>query len=124
MRLATSSANACRTRSISAGSSSSGIEDAIVGGRPVTRPSRVSSTPAISSSKGSTNFSMPSRSSFFVTSPMSMPAPASASRSGVGSWSAVAPVTSSCSSHASRVGIGIVFTVCGATSESTYLVSG
>ena len=31
----------------------------------------------------------------------------------VGSWSAVAPVTSSCSAQASSVGIGIVLTVCG-----------
>ena len=111
-------------RSISAGSRSSGIEDAIVGGRPVTIPSRVSSTPAISLSNGSTNLAMPSRSSFAVTSAMSMPALASASSSALGSWSAVAPVTSSCSSQVSSVGIGIVLTVCGATRESTYLVSG
>lgn len=53
-----------------------------------------------------------------------MPASASASSSAEGSWSAVGPVTSSPDAQASRVGIGIVFTVCGATSVSTYLVSG
>ena len=110
-------------RSISAGSSSSGIDDSIVAGRPVTMPSRVSSTPAISLSKGSMNLSIPSRSSLSVTSCMSMPASASAASSALGSWSAVAPLTSSCSSQASSVGIGIVFTVWGATSVATYLVS-
>ena len=70
------------------------------------------------------NFSIPSRSSFAVTSAMSIPAPASRSRSWLGSWSAVGPVTSSPSAQASSVGIGIVFTVSGPTSESTYLVSG
>ena len=96
----------------------------IVFGLPVTIPSRASSIPPIRASKGSTNFSMPSRSSVFVTSPMSMPAASRRSRSAVGSWSAVAPLTSSSSAQAIRVGIGIVFTVSGATSESTYLVSG
>jgi hypothetical protein len=75
-------------------------------------------------SNGSTNFAMPSRSSLAVTSRMSMPASARAASSALGSWSAVGPVTSSCSSQASSVGAGIVLTVCGPTSESTYFVSG
>ena len=52
MRLATSSRWACSMRSTIVGSSSSGIADSIVSGRPVTMPSRASSTPPISSSKG------------------------------------------------------------------------
>ena len=77
-RRATPSDCACFTRSTIGGSRSSGSADAIVGGRPVTIPSRVSSTPPISASNGSTNFSMPSRSSVSVTSRMSIPALASA----------------------------------------------
>ena len=96
----------------------------MVGGLPVTMPSRVASTPATSLSKGSTNFAIPSRSSLSVTSFMSMPAPWRAVRSSTGSWSAVFPFTSAHSAAASSVGIGIVFTVSGATSSSTYFVSG
>ena len=87
-------------------------------------PSRASSIPPIRSSNGSTNLSIPSFSSFFVTSPMSIPASASRFRSSDGSWSAVLPLTSSSSAQASSVFIGIVLTVSGPTSESTYLVSG
>ena len=57
---------------------------------------------------------------------MSMPASASApiARStSSGAASAVGPVTSSFSVQARSVGIGIVFTVSGATSPSTYIVS-
>ena len=74
IRFATFSRSAVCTRSITGGSSSSGMADLIVFGRPVTIPSRASSMPPIRSSNGSTNFSIPSRSSVFVTSPMSMPA--------------------------------------------------
>ena len=123
MRLATSSECASSTRLTIAGSSSSGIDDSIVGGRPVITPSRADSSPAIMSSNGSMNLAMPSLSSFLVTSPMSMPASASSRSSSPGSWSAVAPSTSSCSAQASSVAIGIVFTVCGATRVATYLVS-
>ncbi len=109
--------------STSCGSSSSGIEERMVGGLPVTTPSRTDSIPATSLSKGSTNLAIPSRSSLSVTSFMSMPALRSAVRSSTGSWSAVAPLTSDFSAAASSVGIGIVLTVSGATRSSTYLVS-
>src|ERR671914_396459 len=99
-RFATPSDWACSIFAIRAGSRSSGIDERIVGGRPVTRPSRVSSTPATSLSNGSMNLSIASRSSVFVTSPMSMPASASAASSAPGSWSAVGPVTSSSSAQA------------------------
>ena len=124
IRAATPSATARSTRMASAGSSSSGIEESIVGGRPVTAASLLDSTPASSFSNGVTNAAIPSRSSLSVTSFMSIPASARASSTGVGSWSAVAPVASDFSAAASSVGIGIVFTVSGATRPSTYLVSG
>ena len=56
--------------------------------------------------------SMPASASFFI----------SRSTSSEGT-SAVAPVTSSFSLAASMVGIGIVLTVSGATSSSTYMTS-
>ena len=96
----------------------------MVFGRSVTMPSRVSSMLSSRRSKGSTNFSIPSRRSVSVTSLRSIPASASASSSAPGSCPAVPAVTSSCSLHASRVGIGMVFTVWRPTSVATYLVSG
>ena len=123
-RLATRSDQACSTRWISAGSSSSGIEDSIVAGRPVTIPSRVSSMPAISLSNGSTNLSIPSLQQL-LGHVVHVDA-------GVGQGGQLCArilvgrgaVDLDCSSQASSVAIGIVLTVCGATSESTYLVSG
>jgi len=70
------------------------------------------------------NASMPSRSSWSVTSSMSIPAAASASRSAAGSSAAVAPVTPPSALAASSVAIGIVLTVCGPTSPHTYSVDG
>ena len=96
----------------------------MVDGRPVTAASLLDSTPAISWSKGVTKAAMPSSSSFLVTSPMSMPASARAASVSDGSSSAVVPATSAFSAAASRVAMGIVFTVWGATRPSTYLVSG
>jgi hypothetical protein len=122
-RLATCSEPACLTFSTMPGSSSSGIEARIVGGRFVTTASRRSSTPSINPSIASSNSPMPSTSSVWVTSVRSIPASASAASSRDGSWSAVGPVISDFSAAASSVGIGIVFTVSGATSSSTYLVS-
>ena len=90
----------------------------------MTIASRTCSTPSISESNDLTNASIPSVRSFFVTSVMSIPAASSAARSSLGSWSAVAPLISARSAAASSVGIGIVLTVCGATSSSTYFVSG
>ena len=77
-RFATFSSTAFSTRLASAGSSSSGIEESMVGGRPVTAASLLDSTPAISLSNGVTKAAMPSSSSFLVTSPMSIPASSSA----------------------------------------------
>ena len=124
IRWATFSSAACLTRALRAGSSSLGIADSIVFGRPVTTASRPDSTPARSFSNGVTNAAMPSRSSLSVTSVRSIPASASFFRSSEGSISAVTPENSDFSAAASRVCIGIVLTVCGATSVSTYLVSG
>ena len=67
---------------------------------------------------------MPSASSFAVTSSRSMPASASARRSGSGSISTVSPSMFAWSAAASSVAIGIVLTVSGPTSPSTYIVSG
>ena len=125
-RRATSFSAAFFTRSAIAGSSASGMTDSKVSGRPVVTASRLLSTPASSLSSADTKRSTPSRSSLSVTSSMSMPASASAfiARStSSGGASAVAPVTSSFSAHANSVGIGMVFTVSGATSSSTYMVS-
>ena len=61
MRFATVSDSACFIRSISGGSRSSGMEDRIVGGRPVTIPSRVDSMLSTSASYGTMNLSIPSR---------------------------------------------------------------
>jgi hypothetical protein len=72
---------------------------------------------------GSTNLSTPSESSFAVTSSRSMPASASARRSGSGSISTVLPSMFAWSAAASSVAIGIVLTVSGPTSPSTYIVS-
>ncbi len=90
----------------------------------MTTPSRLNSMPASSFSIGSTNLSTPSESSLRVTSLRSMPASASACRSALGSWSAVAPSTVAWSAAAWSVLSGIVFTVSGATRPSTYIVSG
>ena len=59
-----------------------------------------------------------------MTSSRSIPASASACRSAVGSSAAVAPVTPPSLRAASSVGIGIVFTVFGATRPQTYSVVG
>ncbi len=123
-RRATCSSSARLARSAIGPSSASGSDDSIVCGRPVRTASRIDSTPAISLSNGSTNFSIPSRSSVSVTSVMSMPASASASSTGAGSRSAEPGSSSERSATASSVSIGIVLTVSGATSPSTYLVSG
>jgi hypothetical protein len=127
MRWATSSTIALRTRSAMRGSRSSGISALIVGGREVTIASRFSSMPSRSLSIGSTNFSTPSRRSLSVTSSRSIPASASALRSGSGSISTVGvPSASTCawSAAASSVAIGIVFTVSAPYRPSTYNVSG
>ena len=125
-RRATSSWAAFFTRSAIAGSSSSGMTDSNVSGRPVVTASRLLSTPARSLSSAVTNRSTPSRRSLSVTSSMSIPASASAfiARStSSGAASPVAPVTSSFSAHVRSVGIGMVLTVSGATRPSTYIVS-
>src|SRR5680860_1086939 len=88
MRRATFSSTAVLTRSASGPSSSSGIDESTLGGRPMIAASLLDSTPAINWSKGSTNFAMPSSSSFLVTSPMSIPASARALSALDGSWSA------------------------------------
>ena len=80
--------------------------------------------PAMSLIMGVTNLAMPSTSSVSVTSSMSMPASASLRRSSTGSVSAVAPRISPWSPTASIVSTGMVLTVSGATSSSTYIVSG
>ncbi len=124
MRRATSSCAACLTRAATRGStSSSGSEASIDGGRWVTIASRLEPMPSSSLSIGSTNLSTPSRSSWSVTSTMSMPASASAFSTGVGSSPAVAPLISAWSPVASRVAIGMVLTVLGPTSSSTYITS-
>ena len=95
-------------------------------GRPVTTASRFDSTPAISFSIATSNSFTPSRSSLSVTSSRSMPASRSSeSACSTASLptSAVGPVISARSAAASSVGIGIVFTVSGATRPSTYIVS-
>ena len=124
MRRATSSCAACLTRCATRGStSSSGSEASIDGGRCVTIASRLAPMPSSSFSIGSTNLSTPSRRSWSVTSTMSMPASASAFRTGAGSSRAVAPRISAWSPVASRVAIGMVLTVLGPTSSSTYITS-
>ena len=90
----------------------------------MTIASRLDSIAASSFVIGTTNASTPSSSSLSVTSLMSIPASASACRSALGSWSAVGPLTSARSPAASSVAIGIVLTVSGAISPSTYIVSG
>jgi hypothetical protein len=127
IRCATCSSVARLIRSAIFGSSSSGMTDSIVGGRPVTTASRCDSTPAISFSIASSNSLTPSVSSLSVTSFMSMPASASAWSSACASsalTSAEFSLTSPWSANASSVGIGIVLTVSGAISSSTYIVSG
>ena len=111
-------------REATRGSRSSGIDALMVGGRRVTMASRFSSIPASSFSIGVTNLSTPSRSSLAVTSSRSIPASSSARRSSVGSCAPLPGWTSACSAAAVSVAIGIVLTVCGATSWSTYIVSG
>ena len=85
---------------------------------------RFVSIPSSSFCIGTMKASMPSRRSLAVTSVRSTPASASAARSAEGSSAAVAPVTPPFSRAASSVGIGIVFTVCGATRPQTYSVDG
>ena len=97
-----------------------------VSGLPVTTAWRRWSMPPSSFFIATENWSTPSLRSLAVTSAISMPASASAVSSrctSAGSASAVAPRISPCSAKAKRVGIGIVFTVSGATSPSTYIVS-
>ena len=98
-----------------------GLDDA---GRPVTIASRLASMPASSLFIGTTNASMPSRSSWSVTSSRSMPARGERGEVGRRVLAAVAPVTSLAPAAACSVGSGIVFTVSGPTSPSTYSVSG
>ena len=124
IRCATRSACARFTRSTSGGSRSSGMDEWMVGGRPVTIPSRVDSMLSTSESYGTMNLSIPSRRRVSVTSDMSIPASARAWSSAVGSSWAVPGVTSSCSAHACSVGMGIVLTVSLPTRVSTYFVSG
>ena len=124
-RAATSSATARSTRLASGGSSSSGIEESIVGGRPVTAASLLDSTPAISLSNGVTNAAMPSSQQLVghvVHVDAGLGERVERRRSGPGRRSRRS--ISDFSAAASSVGIGIVFTVSGATRPSTYFVSG
>ena len=85
---------------------------------------RVLSIPASSLSIGATNAAMPCSSRVAVTSSMSMPAAARAASAGAGSSCAVPGTIVPRSATASSVFSGIVLTVSGATSPSTYIVSG
>ena len=74
MRWTTSSSSARRKRPATDCSSAAGRSASIVSGRPVTIASRLRSIPSSSLFIGTTNASIPSRSSLSVTSSRSMPA--------------------------------------------------
>ena len=76
IRRTTSSSRALRSRSATGCSSSGGRSASNDAGRPVTIASRLASMPASSLFIGTTNASMPSRRSWSVTSPRSIPAAA------------------------------------------------
>ena len=112
-------------RAASAGSSSSGIADSMVFG-PSGDHALARQLDARRSACRTASRTRRCRRAAACRSPPSCRCrpPRGAWRSAPGSWSAVAPRTSAFSAAASSVGIGIVFTVSGATSSSTYLVSG